>query len=126
MTGTARILTGMRVSRIIIHAHDLPRMAAFYVDILGLRIIADQRADGWMTFDGGAVEIALHGMPALRTIDWMPKIVFTVPSIEDAWRHFRDHGVLVGRIEAWNGSRMFDFTDHEGNDYQCLAPERSS
>jgi predicted enzyme related to lactoylglutathione lyase len=54
----------MRLSRAMIYVKDLDRMAAFYEQTLGLKIIEETRLDTWMEFDTGAVRLALHAIPA--------------------------------------------------------------
>ncbi len=118
-TNTAARLD-LQATRVIFHARDLPRMAAFYTEVLGLPVLTDDRASGWMTFNAGAIELALHRMPAARTQDGQTKIGFSVPAIEATWKHLSTTGQLVGPITSHAGRRMFDLTDHENNDYQFI------
>ncbi len=111
-------------ARIILHAVDLGKMADFLTGTLHLRPLVDERAEGWMTFAAGSVEIALHAMPAARPTTWQTKVVFRVPSVEATWREFKAKGLLIGQITEWNGERMFDLTGPEDNDFQFVEVPR--
>lgn len=44
----------------MIFVSDLPRMAAFYGGILGLKPIEETREDGYVEFEAGSSKFALH------------------------------------------------------------------
>ena len=43
---------------------DMERMAAFYRDGFGLRVVEETRQDGWLGLDAGGVLLGLHAIPA--------------------------------------------------------------
>jgi catechol 2,3-dioxygenase-like lactoylglutathione lyase family enzyme len=52
----AKMTLSMR--RIVLFTKDMPRMTAFYRDVLGLRLRKDEK--GWKEFDANGCVIALH------------------------------------------------------------------
>jgi catechol 2,3-dioxygenase-like lactoylglutathione lyase family enzyme len=54
----------MKLQRTILFVKDLPRMADFYANTLGLPSIPETRADDWAEFDAGGAIFALHAIPA--------------------------------------------------------------
>lgn len=110
----------IKAERIIVNVFDVDKMVKFYSDVLGLVVMVDDRKNGWVVFSAGSIEIALHDMPALRQAEWMPKIVFSVLSIKDAWNYFKENNIVIGEMADITGSMAFDITDPEGNDYQFI------
>jgi catechol 2,3-dioxygenase-like lactoylglutathione lyase family enzyme len=57
-------MTARRISMIILFAKDMPRMAAFYRDVIGLRPApsADD-SEGFVTLDAGGCRLCLHEIP---------------------------------------------------------------
>jgi len=47
----------------MIYVKDLPRMAEFYGDTLGLKPIEETRTDTWVEFEAGSFRFALHAIP---------------------------------------------------------------
>lgn len=47
----------------MIFVKDLERMAAFYGETLGLKVIEETRAANFVEFDAGGVRFALHAIP---------------------------------------------------------------
>ena len=54
----------MRLQLAMIYVKDLPRMAGFYGDTLGLKLIEATRTESWVEFDAGGVVLALHAIPS--------------------------------------------------------------
>ena len=54
----------MRLISAMIFVKDLPRMAAFYENTLGLKPIAETRLDNWVEFEAGPARFSLHAIPA--------------------------------------------------------------
>ncbi|MEZ5830815.1 MAG: VOC family protein [Dongiaceae bacterium] len=68
----------LRLSRVILFTANMDQMAAFYRDVLGFALKADDR--GWKTLDAGSCEIALHSggrKPGPRS----PKLQFDVKDV---------------------------------------------
>ena len=53
----------MTLSGVMLFVKDLPRMAAFYRDVLGLRPVEETRQADWVEFRGDAA-FSLHAIPA--------------------------------------------------------------
>ena len=53
----------MRLNRTMLFVNDLPRMAAFYSEVLGLKPIEETRLDTYVEFDAGPATFALHSIP---------------------------------------------------------------
>ena len=54
----------MRLQLAMIYAKDLPLMAGFYGDTLGLKPIEGSRTESWVEFDAGGVVLGLHAIPS--------------------------------------------------------------
>jgi predicted enzyme related to lactoylglutathione lyase len=54
----------MRLGSAMVYVKDLPRMRAFYSDMLGVKPSNDTWTDTWAEFDAGGVSFALHAIPA--------------------------------------------------------------
>jgi len=48
----------------MIYVKDLPRMATFYTETLGLKRMDDGSIDSWVEFDAGGTRFALHAIPS--------------------------------------------------------------
>ena len=48
----------------MIYVKDLPHMARFYQDALGLKPIEATRMENWVEFDAGGARFSLHAIPA--------------------------------------------------------------
>lgn len=126
MTGSAR-------AGVLIYANDLPRLARFYCDVLGLRpthVDADHHV-----LESAEVEIVLHAVPAVIADSiaiTVPPVLreetaikpfFTVPSLAAA-REAAQH--LGGAVyeEEWEsrGFRIRNAHDPEGNVLQLREP----
>src|SRR5262245_37433742 len=53
----------MRLSSAMVYVKDLPRMRAFYGEMLGVKPSNDTWTDSWTEFDAGGVLFALHAIP---------------------------------------------------------------
>jgi catechol 2,3-dioxygenase-like lactoylglutathione lyase family enzyme len=113
----------MRLNRAMIYVNDLPRMAAFYGDVLGLKPIEETRMDTWVEFEAGAARFSLHAIPARiaeqieissppRPREKSPvKLSFEVEDVASERRRLESLGVTVVR-RPWGA---FDGIDPEGN-----------
>ena len=63
-----------QLSRAVLFVRDLPRMTAFYQDVLGLSPIDDGRTPDWVEFRTGAVTLGLHAIPADIAASCAPEI----------------------------------------------------
>jgi predicted enzyme related to lactoylglutathione lyase len=48
----------------MIYVKDLPRMKAFYSQLLGVKPVNEKWVDEWAEFDTGSARFALHAIPA--------------------------------------------------------------
>ena len=104
----------------MIFVGDLPRMASFYEEILGFRVIVETRTEQWVEFETGGAKMALHASEGsadgLR--EQTPiKLLFTVKDMAAECGRLKALGVQT--IERpWGG---VDFADPEGNIFGLLA-----
>lgn len=109
-----------RVGQIAIHAHDVGRAAAFYQDVLGLKLLFKAGPD-LAFFDCGGVRLMLT-RPEKPEFDHAGSILyFSVPNIQAAYSKlkkkdvkFEDEPHLITKMpdhELW----MVFFRDSEGN-----------
>jgi methylmalonyl-CoA/ethylmalonyl-CoA epimerase len=120
MTTVATGIGISRVGQIAINAHDVERAAAFYQDMLELKLLF-KAGPGLAFFDCGGVRLMLT-RPEKPEFDHPSSILyFTVPDIRAAYAkmkeksvHFEDEPHLIARMpdhDLW----MVFFRDSEGN-----------
>jgi methylmalonyl-CoA/ethylmalonyl-CoA epimerase len=81
-----------RIGQIAINAHDVERAAAFYQDVLGLKLLF-RAGPGLAFFDCGGVRLML-GRPEKPEFDHPSSILyFTVPDIKAAHAQMKEKGV---------------------------------
>jgi methylmalonyl-CoA/ethylmalonyl-CoA epimerase len=109
-----------RIGQIAINAHDIERAAAFYQDVLELRLLF-RAGPGLAFFDCGGVRLMLT-LPDKPEFDHPGSILyFAVPDIHAAYARMKEKGVnfedkphLIARMadhDLW----MVFFRDTEGN-----------
>ena len=104
----------LSMRRIVLLTKDMPRMVAFYRDVLGLRLKTDDR--GWKRFDAGACEIALHSggrKPGPRA----PKIQFDVKDVAATRDALIARGAKMGKMSSTDGLDLFGGKDPDGNPF---------
>ena len=113
----------MQLGTVMIYAKDLPLMAAFYEQTLGLPAIAETRTEHWVELRAGAVKIALHAIPAHiaaeikitsppEAREQTPlKLLFAVPNVAAEAARLKALGVTIFE-RPWGGC---DAMDPEGN-----------
>lgn len=123
----------MQLSGAMLFVKDLPRMTAFYRDVLGLRPIEETRLADWIEFHGAA-EFSLHAVPASIaagiSIDSPPrpreqggtKLTFVVDDVETTLAAIDAMGLPLlkrpwGAVEA---------VDPEGNVFALRAAKSSA
>src|SRR5689334_780002 len=84
----------LALKRIILFSSDVPRLAAFYRDVIGLPVIGTE--EGWVELDGGACAIAIHAGRS-KVGNKPPKLVFHAMDVGTAranliLRGFKDLG----------------------------------
>jgi extradiol dioxygenase family protein len=120
----------MRLSAAMVYVKDLPRMRAFYGEMLGVKPINETWTDSWTEFDAGGVRFALHAIPAEiasqieitsppRARGQNPvKLIFEVEDVEAERARLELLGVTMVQRPwgAWDG------IDPEGNVFGIRSP----
>ena len=114
----------MQLGGAMLFVMDLPRMAAFYTNVLGLKAIEATRTDDWIEFDAGSARFSLHAIPASAAGDCPPasspprpretnpiRLDFAVSDVESARARLEALGVPI-LLRPWGAC---DVVDPEGN-----------
>jgi catechol 2,3-dioxygenase-like lactoylglutathione lyase family enzyme len=110
-----------RIGLFILYCRDAMKSAAFYRDVLGMRVV--EATPHWAGLDGGGVHLALHphpSMPAERGTA-SPWVVFTVDDVRGVHAALVEKGIRfdcepreVCSDESSSGLSA-DFKDPDGN-----------
>jgi catechol 2,3-dioxygenase-like lactoylglutathione lyase family enzyme len=123
----------MALSGAMLFVKDLPRLAAFYRDVLELHPIEETRLPDWVEFHGDGARFSLHAIPSAIAagiaIDSPPrpreqggvKLTFAVRDVEATLRAIDAMGLPLLK-RPWGG---VEAVDPEGNIF-ALQSERSS
>ena len=113
----------LQLLRAVLFVRDLPRMTAFYRDVLGLSPIDDGQTQDWVEFRAGAMTLGLHAIPADIAAACTPEIPpraregnplrldLSVPDVETEKRRLAALGVTL-LARPWGAC---DLVDPEGN-----------
>jgi predicted enzyme related to lactoylglutathione lyase len=113
----------MRLSSAMVYVKDLPRMRAFYGEMLGVKPINETWTDSFAEFEAGGVSFALHAIPpdiaSQIEITSPPrprgqnpiKLIFNVDDVEAERERLESLGATMVQRPwgAWDG------IDPEGN-----------
>src|SRR5262245_57229336 len=88
----------MKLARIILFVKDVPGLAAFYRDVLGLRLQELSEDEQWAELDGGGCSIALHGGGAPREGQRSHKIAFGVEDVAGVRAELIAKGAKLGEV----------------------------
>jgi catechol 2,3-dioxygenase-like lactoylglutathione lyase family enzyme len=122
-------IANMRLNRAMIYVKDLPRMAAFYGDTLGMKPIEETRMNEWVEFDAGNSRFALHAIPSQiadqceitsppQPREKSPvKLIFEVDDVASECARLESLGVTIVRRQ-WGS---YDAIDPEGNIFQIYS-----
>lgn len=120
MTATATGIGISRLGQIAINAKDVDRAAAFYQDVLGLKLLF-KAPPGLAFFDCGGVRLMLDRAEKPEFDHLSSVLYFTVPDIHTSYRKLKDSGVtfegephLIAKMPAHDLWMTF-FRDSEGN-----------
>jgi len=120
MNATATGIGITRLGQIAINATDVERAAAFYQDVLGLKLLF-KAPPGLAFFDCGGVRLMLDRAEKPEFDHPSSVLYFTVPDIQAAFGKMKENGVrfedqphLVARMPAHDLWMTF-FHDSEGN-----------
>ena len=113
----------MPLTGVMLFVKDLPRLTAFYRDVLGLHPIEATRLPDWVEFGGGSARFSLHAIPptvaAGISIESPPrvrdqgaaKLTFAVGDVETTLASIEAMGLPILR-RPWGG---IEAVDPEGN-----------
>ncbi len=112
------------ISRVIIFVNNLPLVAAFYRDVLGLtpKICPDDPKD-WQEFQAGSLTIALHRSDAPKPRKIATKIVFYSANVVATKQLLEARGVRLGRVLKTEFFEFCNGTDPEGNPFSISSRE---
>jgi catechol 2,3-dioxygenase-like lactoylglutathione lyase family enzyme len=108
----------LSMRRIVLFTHDMPRMMAFYGDVLGLPLLKDE--SGWKEFDANGCIIALHNGSS-QVGKRPPKIGFWAPNVAAAREALIARGAKVGKVLSGGGLTRCEGKDPDGNPYQISS-----
>lgn len=122
-------MSNVRLGTAVLFAKDLQRMAEFYQEALGLRVIPGASGPGWVELDAGGVRLALHAIPPRiarkieitqppRAREETPfKLLFEVDDLYAVRRRLVQFGATM--FEPKN-SGVCDGLDPEGNVFSLV------
>jgi predicted enzyme related to lactoylglutathione lyase len=121
----------MRLTSAMVYVKDLPRMRAFYGEMLGVKPSNETWTESWAEFDAGGIWFALHAIPpeiaSQIEISSPPrprgqnpvKLVFEVDDVDAERERLESLGAAMVQRPwgAWDG------IDPEGNVFGIRSPE---
>ena len=112
----------LRLARVIIFVRDMPKVAEFYRDALGLeqKICSDDPKD-WQEFIAGGMSIALHLSDAPKPRRIATKIVFYSPDVKTTKQQLEARGAKLGRVLKTSEFEFCNGTDPEGNPFSVSS-----
>lgn len=110
----------LSMRRIVLFTSDMPRMVAFYRDVLGLRLRKDEK--GWKEFDARGCVIALHNGKS-EVGRRPPKIGFWAKDIAVARRQLIDRGARMSKLMSGAGLTRCEGKDPDGNPFSLSDRE---
>lgn len=110
----------LSMRRVVLFTKNMPRMAAFYRDVLGLRLVKDEK--GWKEFDANGCVIALHnGTSSVGRRP--PKIGFWAPDIDAARKELIGRGAKISKLIVGRGLVRCEGKDPDGNPFSVSDRE---
>jgi catechol 2,3-dioxygenase-like lactoylglutathione lyase family enzyme len=104
----------LSMRRIVLFTKDMSAMTAFYRDVLGLRLVKDER--GWKELDADGCTIALHnGSSQLGKRP--PKIGFWASDVAAAREALIARGAKLGKVLSGGGLTRCEGKDPDGNPF---------
>jgi catechol 2,3-dioxygenase-like lactoylglutathione lyase family enzyme len=118
----------MRLGQAILFVHDAARMAAFYAQTFGLRVVDGDPASGFVRLadPGGGAVLAIHataavGPPTGPRRDTCVKLCFQVDDIDAGRAALAAAGAQPGEIRRFEAIAFCDGIDPEGNIIQITT-----
>ena len=109
----------MELGSVNVFVSDLPRVIAFYQDVLGLECLRSEEAFGYASFDAGPVRLGLAevGEEQEALLERHTGVGFMVEDLQAEHARLAEAGVvfpLPPERQAWGGY-MALFADPDGN-----------
>ncbi len=108
----------LSMRRIILYVRDVPALAAFYRDVIGLPVLGDPDDSGWVELDAGGIRLALHNGGAPREWKNAPRLVFAADDVAAARAMLIGRGASMGSLKIFGALHLCDGKDPEGNIFQ--------
>jgi predicted enzyme related to lactoylglutathione lyase len=124
------------LNRVILYVQDVERLATFYQQAFGLRVVEEIKGE-WCVLDVGPCELALHRVgeayrvadPASWEVESNAKLVMTVDRpLAELRAELTAKGVPMGQIKSYPGltGPLCDGRDPEGNVFQLAEVTRAA
>ena len=104
----------LAIRRITLFTSDMAKIAAFYQDVLGLKLIED--SPDWKQFDAGTCRLALHKGKS-RVGARAPKIGFYAKDVPKTKTWLESRGAKLGEIQSFEKIAFCNGKDPDGNPY---------
>ena len=112
----------LKVRRVILFVQDVPKVGAFYRDVLGLPSkISPDDPKAWLEFEAGGCSIALHDGGTANAGRRQPKIVFYAEDVAQVRTELMARGAKLGAVQAAAEFQFCDGKDPEGNPYSISS-----
>lgn len=105
----------LSLRRIVVFTKQMPAMATFYRDTMGLFQKTDE--PGWKEFNAGPCTIALHNGTS-EVGRRPPKLVFFSKDVASTRDELVSRGAKLGRVKSKDGLDLCEGTDPDGNPFQ--------
>jgi predicted enzyme related to lactoylglutathione lyase len=114
----------LRLAQAILFGNDIPRLAAFYRDAFGLKIVDDQ--PGWVRLETGGAVLALHQLqPRAKNTsdrdDSFVKICFHSDDVEATRTKLIGRGTQMRELVRFGEVSFCDGVDPEENVFQITT-----
>jgi catechol-2,3-dioxygenase len=112
----------LNLIRVVLFVRDMPLMAVFYQQVLGLepKICADDPKE-WQEFHAGSLTIALHLSDAPKPRRIATKLVFYCANVKTTKQQLEARGVKLGRIIKTEDFEFVNGKDPEGNPFSISS-----
>jgi catechol 2,3-dioxygenase-like lactoylglutathione lyase family enzyme len=105
----------MKLARVILFTARMDAMSHFYGDVLGLKLVTDDK--GWREFAAGGARVALHSGPSSPGRKG-PKIAFFAKDVKAVRARLVARGASFGKVREFGALRLCDGKDPDGNPVQ--------
>jgi catechol 2,3-dioxygenase-like lactoylglutathione lyase family enzyme len=106
--------TGISMRRIVLFTNDMPKMVAFYHEVLGLPLLKNE--EGWKEFDADGCVVALHNGTS-QVGRRPPKIGFWSRDVAAARELIVARGAKLSKLMSGGGLTRCEGKDPDGNPF---------